>query len=80
MREAVRRLPHRSQAAMPRRITPFHRRRLSGRRKSTTRVGLWPVLLFVALCVLAAIAGIFLEDELRNPPLVRSFPILNDRP
>ncbi len=62
------------------RRTLFHRRRTSGPRKAKARIGLWPILLFVVLCALAAAAGIALERELRKPPLVQTFPSRNDRP
>jgi len=62
------------------RRTIFHRRRTSGRRRVTTRTGLRPALLFVALCLLAAVAGIALEQELRKPPLVQTFPFRKDQP
>jgi hypothetical protein len=62
------------------RRTLFHRRRTSGRRRTASRIGLRPMLLFGALCLLAAIVGITLEEELRKPPLVQTLPILNNQP
>jgi hypothetical protein len=62
------------------RRTLAHRRRIGGRRKAAPRIGLRPVILFCALCALAAIAGITLEQELRKPTLVQTLPILKDRP
>jgi hypothetical protein len=53
-------------AAMPRR-TPIYRRRTTGPRKASRRIGLAPVLLFVLLCALAAAIGFLLEAALRAP-------------
>jgi len=52
--------------SMSRRAAPRYRRRLGGRRKSSVRIGWWPALLFAALCALAALAGMTLEEELRR--------------
>ena len=51
---------------MRRHITVFYRRRMGGRRKSRARMGWVPVVLFVALCVIAAIAGILIERKLQS--------------
>jgi hypothetical protein len=49
-------------------------RRMRGPRKSRVRVGPWPVILFVVLSVLAAIAGRWIERhyEAAAPPVASS--------
>lgn len=64
---------------MTRSIIMTQRRRLTGRRKSRVRVGPWPWIFFIALCLLAAVFGAKVEQAFRiwettHAPKVQTSP------
>jgi len=51
---------------MPRLLAPIFRRRTTGPKKSRVRIGPWPFAFYVALCVVATVVGLLLEEALRR--------------
>ncbi|HEX4304246.1 MAG TPA: hypothetical protein VHZ78_15730 [Rhizomicrobium sp.] len=60
---------------MVRRISRTIQRRVGGRRKARGRVGLRPVIVYVAAILFAAVAVLFLEAVYRDLTASRAVPV-----